>query len=126
MNRIVLSILGGLAIPVGYTTILGFCSEFWPAYFPDTTIVFGHPAPGLIFAPTLFPIYFDEWLGLHNYLGYGLNLDNIWFRVPLVVIPNIILYSLITWLVLRTFSLLKKETEYCLPRAAAAAAAAAE
>jgi len=96
-------------LPVGYTIMMVLVSGRFPKYFPDTMVLFGKPAPSLIFAPTMFPVYFDMWLASHNYFGIGSILDTFVFRLSLVLILNLVLYSIIVWMVLRFFNLPKEK-----------------
>ncbi len=106
--RLMISIVCGLLIPVLYTIGAGALTATFPQYLPDTMQMFGEPVPGPILAPTLFPFYLITWLEVNSYFGWGLLLDSMWFRVLATLIPNFLLYSILTYSVLLVFRRRKK------------------
>ncbi len=102
-----MALIGGILFPVVFTVVVGTLSDFWPAYFPATMTLFGEPAPSLIFAPVASPIYFLMWLASHYYFGFARFWDTLVFRLFLFVIPNVMVYSLVSWVILKLFGVPK-------------------
>jgi hypothetical protein len=81
----------------------------FPSYFSKSIQLFGDQVPGPILAPTLYPVYFVTWLKVHSFFGWGGMLDSFWFRLVTLIIPNVSLYSLATYIVLWLFDFPKKK-----------------
>ena len=105
MKRFTISIALGLVIPILYTIIAGSLTDIFPAYFSDSMKLFGENVPGRILAPTMFPIYLIMWLKANSYFGWYLLFDNPLFRLVTIIVPNVLIYSLVSYGFLRLFGL---------------------
>ena len=101
MKRFAISILFGLLLPVLYTIVAVSLTGIYPEYFTQSIKMFGESVPGPILAPTLFPFYFDTWLSVNYYFGWGWLLDNRWVRLITWIVPTIAIYSIVSYGVLR-------------------------
>lgn len=100
MKRVAFAFLIGVIFPVVYTIAAAGMTGMFPAYFSLTMEMFGEEVPGPILAPTMFPIYFETWLWVNSFFGWGVFLDNIIFRFLIILLPNIALYWTLSYLVL--------------------------
>ena len=97
MKRLILALTLGIVVPVLYTIIAATLAATFPQYVSGTMIVNGQPSAGLIFAPTMFPMYFDAWLRSNSFFGWRWLLDSKSFRGLTLIIPNIALYSAVSY-----------------------------
>lgn len=100
VRRFVTAVLIGVLFPIVYTILAGLLSDFAPGYFGETIQLYGHPAPGPIFAPTLFPVYFDSWLRSYGFFGWWRAFDAPWFRIITLLVANFFVYSSLGYLLL--------------------------
>lgn len=116
MKRVIVSILGGLLFPVAYTFFAAGVCWLFPEYNLITMQLYGEATPGIIFTPVGVPVYIYEYIHFHNFFGLWGIFDTFWFRFTWMVGFNILLYTAITYLLLRRFGIFKTKTaEYSTP-----------
>ena len=101
MKRIIAAIVGGVLIPVVYLFIAGGIDELFPQFDLGTMYVNGNPEPGLLFVPMALPIYLNSVLRSHGYIGLAFSLDNPWFRGTSFILFDFVLYSFLSYAILR-------------------------
>jgi len=111
VKRLFLSLLFGVSFPVIYTVVMVAISELFPTIIHGNAKMFGQPVPGYPFAPTIFPLYFATWLKVNGNFGLSFLIDTILFRFAIFVVPNILLYTGVGYLLCRVFRIPRDKHE---------------
>jgi len=107
MWRIILSIIFGIIFPLACVAMLAFTEKYIPSALMLSSF-HGKPAPGILLAPFLLPVYFDIFVKEERILP--LIFDTFWFRVISVVLFDWLLYGTIIYFILGRFKRFKKKS----------------
>lgn len=105
--RIILSIIFGIIFPLVCLVILVFTADYLPAALTTMTF-YGKPAPGILFAPFLFPAYLNFYL-THKRILPSI-FDTPWFRIISFVLFNWSVYGAIFYFILGRFKRFKRKS----------------
>lgn len=97
MKRIVLSIILGFVFPIICLVILGFIGDYLPESLMLTKLS-GEPAPGILLAPFMIPIYVDIFLKQNQIAP--IIFDNFLFRFSSFTLFNWVLYGFTIYFIL--------------------------
>jgi len=112
MQRIFISILLGFFFPIAGLAALAFIGEYLPPVLTSSNF-YGRPAPGILLAPFLLPMYFGIYLNVNRILPE--IFDTFWFRFLSLILFDWILYGTIFYFVLGRFKRFKKKTVEASP-----------
>jgi hypothetical protein len=108
MRHITYAIILGFIIPlVGIMTIGPATDYMTPSVLTEIKIQ-GEPAPGILLAPLMFPVYFIVLIHANNILPA--LFDNLLFRVTAFTLPVWTLYGVISYFLLGRLKRFRKQS----------------
>lgn len=107
MKKVLVSILGGILVPILLIILAATITWLLPQYNLDVIYINGVPAPGLIFAPVVIPIYL--YIYFQPSISYPIFFTP-WFRLFSFVFFNFVFYFILTFLFMSFLRLFKSKT----------------
>ncbi|MDQ6785592.1 MAG: hypothetical protein M3033_02060 [Acidobacteriota bacterium] len=107
MKRIIISILGGVFLPIILALLAITIVWLFPQYNLTDISINGEALPGLIFAPIAIPLYIDEFFTI---LAYGHFVSSRFLVRTICYLGfDFVLYALLTYLVIWYFDFFKQK-----------------